>query len=305
MKIQIVVPAINLWAKYTKRCLDSIDEAMMRAKAHGIECRTVLVDNASSDETLTEAGKRVSSLFAHKRNEERWGFQKSVNYGVNDAWERGFDVVLVCNNDIVLHPEAIWRVAQRFEASRDRLVAVRKEASFVVASGDVTDYMTPESVVEETILGMVTCMDVRGEMVGKGMEPERISELFAGEKEVLGESPHPNFSAFAVNRLCWERVGEFDELFAPAYFEDNDYHYRMKLAGLLAIVCPPAMFYHYGSRTQNEAREDGKPIVTGTLFEMARNRYVGKWGGVPGSEAFQTPFNNKDRSITATKQSVV
>lgn len=304
MKVQIIVPCINLWAKYTKVCLDSIDEAMMRAKARGIESRTLLIDNASTDETKEEAGKRVSGLFSHKRNEERWGFQKSVNFGVADAWERGFDLALVCNNDIVLHPEAIWRLVQRFEASRDRLVAVRKEIPMVVTRSDTPVDTDAESVVEENILAMVTCMDVRGEIDEKGIAPGNIGMLFAGEKENLEEPPHPNFSAFAINRTCWERVGEFDEVFAPAYFEDNDYHYRIKLAGMLAITHPAAMFYHYASRTNTEAAENGKPIMSNGMFENNRARYVGKWGGLPGHESFDHPFNNSERDIRETKQNV-
>jgi hypothetical protein len=32
---------------------------------------------------------------------------------VNDAWERGFNYAFVINNDILLHPEAIWRLVRR------------------------------------------------------------------------------------------------------------------------------------------------------------------------------------------------
>lgn len=272
MKIQIVVPAINLWEKYTKAALDSVSEAMMRAKAHGIDCRVLFIDNASTDQTKIEAGKLVSELFSHKRNEERWGFQKSVNYGVNDAFERGFDIALVCNNDIVLHPEALWRLAERFE------------------KGD-------------SELGMVTCMDVRGEMNEKGIAPSDIGRLVAQDYLEVEEAPHPNFSAFAVNRFCWETVGEFDEAFAPAYFEDNDYHYRMKLAGVEAVVYPPALFYHYGSRTQNEANESGLPIMPPPMFENNRATYVRKWGGVPNEEKWKYPFDNPALDFWTTKQS--
>lgn len=274
MKIQIVIPAINLWNKYTKQCIESLETAMVQASKHSISARILLIDNASTDETKIEAGKKVSDTFSHKRNEERWGFQRSVNFGINDGFERGYDYVLVCNNDIVLHPEALWRIGERFE------------------KGTGTDEM----------LGMVTCMDIRGEMDAKGIAPHNIEFVFAGEKESVDEAPHPNFSAFAISLACWEEIGEFDELFAPAYFEDNDIHYRMKLAGIDAIVYPPAMFYHYGSRTQNEAQENGEPFVPSPIFEKNREKYVKKWGGVPGEEKFQNPYNDISKDIWWTKQ---
>ena len=272
MKLQIIIPSINLWEKYTKFAIQSVQEAMVRAKGHGIDCRLLLIDNASTDETKVEAGKMVSELFAHKRNEERWGFQKSVNYGVNDAFERGFDLAFVCNNDIYLHPEAIWRLAERFD------------------KGDV---------------GMVTCMDVRGEMDEKKLQSFQINVLNTKEKEGVDESLHPNFSAFALDKACWKTVGEFDELFHPAYFEDNDYHYRMKMAEVKAIVLPTAMFYHHGSATQNQAAENGLPMVSGGMFENARATYVGKWGGVPGKELWTMPYGDSTLFINDTKQKKV
>ena len=271
MRIQIIVPAINLWGQFSQHCLDTIEVAMMRATARGHQCRVLFIDNASTDMTQGEAGKRVSEVFVYKRNDERWGFQKSVNYGVNDAWAWGAEMALVCNNDIVIHPEAIWRLADRF--SKD-----------------------------DGTVGMVTCLDVRGDMQKLGLTPDDLPNMVAKEYEVVDESPHPNFSAFAINRACWEEVGEFDELFFPAYFEDNDYHYRMQLLDVGAIVYPPALFYHFGSGTQNNANENGTPIVSSPLFENARANYFKKWRGVPGQEKFRTPYNNPELCVKSTKQ---
>lgn len=269
MKIQIVVPAINLWQKYTKPCIDSLQEAMMHAKAHGLDANIILIDNASTDDTVVAAPPLESDLLHYHRNNERWGFQKSVNFGVNYGWEHGAQLALVCNNDIVIHPEAIWRLAERF------------------SQGDV---------------GMVTCMDVRGEMQERAIFPTSIGTLLTHDKESVEEAPHPNFSAFMISKEASEQVGEFDEIFAPAYFEDNDIHRRLNLLEIKAIVYPPAMFYHYGSRTQNEAQEDGQPIVPGGLFENARANFSKKWGGLPGQETFTHPYNDESKSLKSTYQ---
>lgn len=270
MKVEIVIPSINLWKRYTKDCIESVMDAMMRAKTHDIDAHITLIDNNSTDETNEEASKMNGDLFFHQRNAERWGFQRSVNFGVKYGIEHGADFILVCNNDIVLHPEAIWRLVERFK--------------------------------REPVVGMVTCMDVSGEIREKGILPMLIGTLNAQEKEAVDEAPHPHFSAFMVSKQCWENVGEFDELFFPAYFEDNDYHYRMKQMGVPAIVLPSAMFFHYGSRTQNEAAEDGKPIVVSMLFENNRAFYVRKWGGLPDQEKFKLPYNNEAYSLKVTKQ---
>ncbi len=263
MKIQIVIPSINLWGKYTKRCIESIKTKH--------EYRILLVDNASTDETREESGKMVSNTFFHKRNEERWSCAKSWNYGIKDAFERGYDYVLVLNNDIVLHPDAIDRLVERFESDK--------------------------GLAEDGSMGMVTCLDVRGDCQSI---PEYLFDKKSVEYEKVSEAPHPNFSAYMINKKCWDEVGEFDEGFEPAYFEDNDYHRRMQLAHIKSVVYPPALFFHFGSRTQNEAV--GKPIVSSPRFEANRNYYVGKWGGTPGTERFDRPFGNELNSIKWVKQ---
>ena len=270
------MPCINLFQKYTKPAIDSIQVAMMRAKSKGIDCRLLLVDNASSDETSREASKLVSALFAHQRNEERWGFQKSVNFGVNDAWERDYDLAFVCNNDILMHPEAIWRLVARFEG-----------VPYTDSKG------------EKWPIGMVTAHDMRGEV-----EPDKFSDMNPNEKKDVPDAPHPNFSAFMLSRECWETVGEMDEVFAPAYYEDNDYHHRMELMEIAAIVHPVALFYHFASGTQKEANEDNTPLVSNQQFENNRAEYERKWGGQPTHETFEHPYNNEKNSIRCTKQNL-
>jgi GT2 family glycosyltransferase len=293
MKVQIIVPSINLWSKYTKPCLDSILEAMVSAKSHGIDCRILLIDNASTDETRVEAGKMVSDIFSHHRNEERWGFQRSVNFGVKDAWERGYDYSLVCNNDILMHPEAIWRLTERLNSD----TPYRFPRPIEMALYDENVHNSTNDSVLEWPVGMVTAMDVRGEV-----EPTNFKQMNTLEKKECPDSGHPNFSAFMISKQAWEVVGEMDELFAPAYFEDNDYHYRMNLAEIAAICHPQALFYHFASGTQREAKEDGSPMVTNEQFEKNRANYFRKWGGPPPHEIFTTPYNNPDKDFSTTQQ---
>lgn len=261
MRLGIVMPTINLWNKYTKPALDSVMPAVQ-----GIKCEILLVDNASTDETKTDAvfyANHSSVAMKVHRNEQMWSFSKTVNFGANYFLDKGFDYVLVLNNDIVLHADAITRLVERFE------------------KGGV---------------GMVTCLDVTGECEGK---PEKLAPLSSKEKEVCLETPHPCFSAFMFNKECWNTVGEFDELFAPAYYEDNDYHYRMELAGLLAVTYPPSMFFHYGSRTHMEAL--GRPMADSS---NNHHSFIRKWGGNPKHEVYTHPYNNTAYSIKTTKQSM-
>ena len=264
-KVQIIVPTINLWAKYTKPCIDSIKTKY--------EHRILLIDNGSTDETVVEASKLVSNTFAHKRNEDRWGCAQSWNYGIQDAFDRGYDYAFVINNDVLLHPEAIDKLIERFEYK----CHLHPESISEVLT---TDFPIHSCTQKE--LALATCMDVTGECD----VPNAIFSLSTKEKESVPETEHPCFSGFMINKMCWDTVGKLDEAFKPAYYEDNDYHYRINLKGLKAIVVPTSLFYHYGSRTNLEAY--GKPFI-----DSSKNHqyYVLKWGGNPGKETFKTPFN--------------
>lgn len=287
------MPAINLWSKYTLPAINSIKTKY--------EYRIMLIDNASTDETITEAGKLVSNTFAHVRNSDRFGCAKSWNLGVKDAFDRGFDYVFIVNNDVIFHPEAIDRLVERFEASKSiRMLKVDpKNINIALAVGEAMEITAEgQMITEYDTLAMITCMDIHGEC----SNPADIFNKFSESYKEVAEAEHPCFSAFMINKTCYEKVGEFDEGFTPAYFEDNDYHYRINLAGMKAIVLPTSLFYHYGSRTQVEAFNHREQMMAHESFRLNQFYYKAKWGGLPGGENFTFPFEHIGWDWTWVKQ---
>jgi glycosyltransferase involved in cell wall biosynthesis len=105
------------------------------------------------------------------------------------------------------------------------------------------------------------------------------------------------FSFFAVKPLfAIGRVGYFDEGFYPAYYEDNDYHYRMKLENL-DFICSDKELYELGVNGQTSQTLNGEQtpqIIKNYIqagFTSNQYRYVCKWGGLPDKERFTNPFN--------------
>jgi GT2 family glycosyltransferase len=110
-------------------------------------------------------------------------------------------------------------------------------------------------------------------------------------EQLTGFDEHPDFSCFIVKTLDFiDKFGWFDENFRPAYFEDNDMAYRIKLLGGRYARDLGAGMIHEGSVTQNM---DGNPVVTSPMFEKNRAYYVKKWGGQPGEEKFLNAFNGE------------
>lgn len=108
-----------------------------------------------------------------------------------------------------------------------------------------------------------------------------------------------HWSCFMLNRRLPELVGDFDEGFDPAYFEDADMRRRIALKGLHGGSIESALFYHLENGTIKGCM-DGSPEEVGAglalmsdLKEtMDRNeqRFIKKWGGLPYQEKFTEPF---------------
>jgi GT2 family glycosyltransferase len=104
-------------------------------------------------------------------------------------------------------------------------------------------------------------------------------------RSCLAISPH-GWDLFAQTRECSEKVGAYDERFTPAYFEDQDYARRAKIAGVTpTVVVTP--YQHDRSSTLAQYPEAWK-IRAGA--DRNKRYYVEKWGGEPGRETFNAPF---------------
>lgn len=107
------------------------------------------------------------------------------------------------------------------------------------------------------------------------------------------------FSVFGIDAPTLETVGFFDENFAPAYFEDNDYDYRCQLAGVPMVGLPAGLRHDISSTLRSSPTYTAQNSGT---FPANREYYQAKWGGMPTHEEFVTPFNTGQdpRSWTVT-----
>ena len=261
-KVLVIIPVMNLWDQYTIHCMDSL-----AASVHSVPFDILIIDQGSTDQTVEKAhdfgGRKMPGRVFVIENGKNIGCGGGWNQGLEWGLERGYTHFAILNNDILVSPHTIqemfWRITREPRVLLTSAVDVIKEIP------------APQIVLDS------------GHAVNK--KPDT-------------EAPHPNFSCFMISKETVERIGMFDEGFFPAYFEDNDYHYRLKLAGGVdcAIANTRAVFIHYGSRTQNQSL--GTPVVPGDLFGKNQAYFVRKWGGVPGQEKFTRPFNDQDKEIT-------
>ena len=100
--------------------------------------------------------------------------------------------------------------------------------------------------------------------------------------------PHHDWSVFLLPAKTFRKVN-FDSNFFPAYYEDADAMYRMKLLKLKTFEIPllnPKIF----RRSMTMLKD---PNLLGRKSELNRQYYISKWGGDVGDEKFKTPFGVK------------
>ena len=184
--------------RWLDRCLGSLRE-------RGLLDTTIVVDNASSDDTV----KRIERDFGEVtllRNERNLGFGKANNRGMALAMKRGADAVLLLNHDA-------WLI----------------DHSLPIA----VDYL-----VRSPALGMLAPLHVQPD----GRRLDRLFEHFLAQSGVqepgeqqLHEVSFVNGAVWLLARRSLERVGGF----SPAFFhygEDRDYAARLRYHGLTLAV---------------------------------------------------------------------
>lgn len=119
---------------------------------------------------------------------------------------------------------------------------------------------------------------------------ERMVEVAQQEPRAGIVSPieGQRFSCFLLRYSAYLQVGPFDEAYRMAYFEDNDYAWRLTLARWSLAVAPSAVG-HVGSATI-AAMTPEQMTAKHAAYAHNQDYYVRKWGGMPHAETYSTPF---------------
>jgi Methyltransferase domain/Glycosyl transferase family 2 len=128
--------------------------------------------------------------------------------------------------------------------------------------------------------------------------PETFRTLFDAAKRFPFVGAVGGWALFAQSPECTKRVGYYDELFYPAYYEDCDYLLRMRRAGVEFHDIGWVGATHDGEATTKSATEEERALIADGR-ERNYSYFVTKWGtdsprwGNPDVKNFKDPFNGK------------
>ncbi len=200
-------------AELTLRCLASL------ASERQVAFETILVDNGSNDQTarMMELISGVECIV----NQDNPGFLKAVNQAAQHA--RG-SYLLLLNNDAELLSGAL-------KAAVDR---ISQTGGIGAVGGPI---VLTDGTLQEA--GSIVWRDGSCIGYGRGDNPDQPQYRFVRPVDYCS-------GAFLlVRRDLFKSIGGFDEIFAPAYYEETDLCARIWEQGLRVVYEPRARIVHY------------------------------------------------------------
>jgi len=236
MHASIVIPVWN-GSTVIKDCL----EAVYRDSGEDL-LEVICVDNASSDDSaglIAEAFPQVRVL----KQPVNLGFAGGINAGVQAA--QG-DVFILLNQDCIAQPGWLAALARALHSCPQYGIF-----GSTIYNPDDTLNHTGAAIRHPDATGI--------HLTDWGDGQIKKVEFVTG-------------AATAIRRETWKIVGQFDEGYYPAYYEDGDYCYRARNRGIETAWVPQAHVRHLFSSQEWQV----DPVKHTTNGFVSRYRFVSK-----------------------------
>jgi GT2 family glycosyltransferase len=257
----IVVVTYNS-ARHIERLLDSVPAA-----AEGLRIHCIVVDNGSSDETISILRPRGDITIIEAG--QNLGYAGAINLG-RKAIDRDCPL-LILNPDLVLEPGAIARLCQ---ARDDPAVGVVLP---MLLNSDGSLYLSlrrepsPARALGEALFGP--------RLPGR---PGWLSEIVRDRRAY--QEPHDvewgGGAAMLISAACNDAVGDWDDMRFFLYSEETDFAARARLHGYRIRYLPEARIRHEGGGS-------GQSSALAALLAVNRVRYYEKYHRRPAISLFR------------------
>lgn len=201
-------------ADQTLACVRALGESTLKTDS------LLVVDNGSSDGSLA-VFKRALRADETLGLPENVGFAGGMNAGIREMRRRGMDYVLIMNNDICVAPDMLRRLVDQ----------ARSHPSCAIAA-PVVYWAHPKDKVWHA-----------GSRFGKFLSlPKRVRDSEIGLANSVEVDAVPA-SVWLLSVKAIDLIGVFDARYFM-YYEDWDYCWRARAAGLPILVVGGARAWH-------------------------------------------------------------
>jgi GT2 family glycosyltransferase len=257
-RIAIVIPVFNNWFA-TERCLRSIQRT---TDSHLADI--VVVNDGSTDNTLTQLERFPNVRVIN--TSVNIGFTKACNFAFENL--KDYDFIYLLNNDT--------EVLNGFISDSLALMKTHPKAALVGSTLIFTDGTLQEC-------GGIVWSDGTAHNFGRGRSLGPIEFRFSRRVDYCSGA------GVLIRNDLLNRVGLFDERFAPAYYEDTDLSFKLRDIGYEVWVCHSShVIHHEGLSHGND---------TNVLVTANKDKFFAKWETVLATHHAHS--NNLDRFLKA------
>ena len=220
MKASIIIPIWN-GREYLAECLD----ALLAQDYPDFEA--IAVDNASTDgsaDFIEERYPRVQVI----RNETNLGFAGGCNVGLRAA---AGDILVLLNQDTAVGTGWLYVLIKTLR-SDPKIGIVGAKALY------------PNGVLQHA--GGYVNLRGEGKHFGHGEDD-------LGQFDELRDVDYVTGASLGIKREAHEIVGELDDGFSPAYYEDVDWCFRARKRGFRVVYTPEARLIHKEASVASDA----------------------------------------------------
>lgn len=264
--VSIVIPVYNKF-HLTLQCLQSLQQHIPAT----IATEVIIVDNASTDSS-TQLAKAPGLIYI--RNTKNEGFVGGCNAGAAAA--KG-EYIVFLNND-----------ASVTEGWLEPLLETLKTYPGAGLIGSKIIY--PDGRLQEA--GGIIYRDGSGSNYGKNDHPSRYQYNYVREVDYCSGA------SIIISAKLFHEFGGFDELYAPAYYEDTDLAFKIREKGLKVVYQPKSVIYHIEGGTSGTDTSVGFK----RFQEINKQKFLKRWGATLRKK-HQLPadeFLARDRSHSKT-----
>lgn len=239
-KVSVIIPNFNGQALLAKNLPKVITACP--------NCEIIVVDDSSHDDSVAYLEKNFKNVAVIK-NKKNLGFARAVNIGAKKASSK---FILLLNTDIAPQSNFLESALSHFKNGKNTKL-------FAVALADQSH--------ED------------GKIIVRGRGGAKFTKGFLNhfaQKPQKGETLWVSGGSGLFDREKFERLGGFDPVFAPFYWEDIDLSYRARKVGLKCIFELKAKVDHY--------HEEGTIKKTHSSFFIKtvsyRNQFLFVWKNI-------------------------
>src|SRR3989339_26617 len=210
----------------------------------------IIVVNDNPEENLTRAVKTISPTITVINNPKNYGFGKSMNLGVQLAKQ---DYLLFLNSDVKLLDNRLEKALTMFKDPK--LFAL----SFAQIEAD--NHITGANA---------------------GHFKQGLFQHYERHTSTVSENLWPEGGASLLNRHLFLKLGGFDEIYSPFYWEDVDLGFRAKARSLHTLYYPLIKVQHCHQTTIS------KYFTPSEVKSIAfRNQFLFVWKNIRGLALLQ------------------